>query len=99
MSSNGSAIGHSPLFWAYRHRVTQAQKKNLDRHAGLNFPCAPCGDAFRAIMTLIAQEYAMSVAEQHAGKPLSPHKKAPPFDWQDPLDLEGQLTEDERMVR
>jgi glutaryl-CoA dehydrogenase len=41
----------------------------------------------------------MSVAEQHAGKPLSPHKKAPPFDWQDPLDLEGQLTEEERMVR
>jgi glutaryl-CoA dehydrogenase len=78
---------------------TQAQKKDLDRHAGLNFPCAPCGEASRAIMTLRAQEYAMSVAEQHAGKPLSAHKKAPPFDWQDPLDLEGQLTEDERMVR
>ncbi|MFZ4734430.1 MAG: acyl-CoA dehydrogenase [Bradymonadia bacterium] len=26
-------------------------------------------------------------------------RKSPKFDWQDPLDLEGQLTEDERMVR
>ena len=39
------------------------------------------------------------VAEKRDTKATSPHKKAPPFDWQDPLDLEGQLSEEERMVR
>jgi len=27
------------------------------------------------------------------------HGHAPPFDWQDPLELDGELTEEERMVR
>jgi glutaryl-CoA dehydrogenase len=37
--------------------------------------------------------------EKRDTKAASPHKKAPPFNWEDPLDFEGQLTEDERMVR
>ena len=37
--------------------------------------------------------------EKRDTKAASPHKKAPPFNWEDPLDLEGELTEDERMVR
>ena len=40
----------------------------------------------------------MSVAEQHVGKPTISLKDAD-FVWEDPLDLEGQLTEEERMVR
>src|SRR5438132_14090662 len=40
----------------------------------------------------------MSVAEQHTGKPTISLKDAD-FNWEDPLDLEGQLTEEERMVR
>src|SRR3984893_8822860 len=40
----------------------------------------------------------MSVAEQHVGKPAISLKDAD-FVWEDPLDLESQLTEDERMVR
>jgi glutaryl-CoA dehydrogenase len=40
----------------------------------------------------------MSVAEQHVGKPAISLKDAD-FVWEDPLDLEGQLTEEERMVR
>jgi len=37
-------------------------------------------------------------AEKRPDKPLRA-KAAAEFDWQDPLDLEGELTEDERMVR
>jgi glutaryl-CoA dehydrogenase len=40
----------------------------------------------------------MSVAEQHVGKPAISLKDAD-FVWEDPLDLESQLTEEERMVR
>src|ERR1043166_5275931 len=40
----------------------------------------------------------MSVAEQHTGKPAISLKDAD-FNWEDPLDLEGELTEEERMVR
>src|SRR5437868_10753034 len=40
----------------------------------------------------------MSVAESHVGKPAISLKDAD-FVWEDPLDLEGQLTEEERMVR
>src|SRR6266536_2559898 len=40
----------------------------------------------------------MSVAEQHTGKPAISLKDAD-FNWEDPLDLEGQLSEEERMVR
>ena len=40
----------------------------------------------------------MSVAEQHTGKPAISLKDAD-FVWEDPLDLESQLTEEERMVR
>src|SRR4026208_1565210 len=40
----------------------------------------------------------MSVAEQHVGKPAISLKDAD-FNWEDPLDLEGELTEEERMVR
>src|SRR3954452_1766520 len=40
----------------------------------------------------------MSVAEQHTGKPAISLKDAD-FNWEDPLDLEGELSEEERMVR
>ena len=40
----------------------------------------------------------MSVAEQHVGKPAVSLKDSD-FNWEDPLDLESQLTEEERMVR
>src|SRR5436305_3372947 len=40
----------------------------------------------------------MSVAEQHSGKPAISLKDAD-FNWEDPLDLEGELSEEERMVR
>ena len=40
----------------------------------------------------------MSVAEQHTGKPAISLKDAD-FVWEDPLNLESQLTEEERMVR
>jgi glutaryl-CoA dehydrogenase len=41
-------------------------------------------------------------AEKHPDKPVRPKADAKPaaeFDWEDPLDLEGDLSEDERMVR
>ncbi len=37
--------------------------------------------------------------EKHETKAAAPLKKAPPFNWEDPLDLDGQLTDEERMVR
>jgi glutaryl-CoA dehydrogenase len=40
----------------------------------------------------------MSVAESHVGKPAISLKDAD-FNWEDPLDLEGELSEEERMVR
>src|SRR6185436_10601612 len=40
----------------------------------------------------------MSVAEQHTGKPAISLKDAD-FNWEDPLDLEGELSSEERMVR
>src|SRR4026209_2516035 len=40
----------------------------------------------------------MSVAEQHTGKPAISLKDAD-FSWEDSLDLEGELAEEERMVR
>src|SRR5438046_4686668 len=40
----------------------------------------------------------MSVAEQHVGKPAISLKDAD-FNWEDPLDLESGLTQEERMVR
>jgi glutaryl-CoA dehydrogenase len=40
----------------------------------------------------------MSVAEQHVGKPAVSLKDAD-FNWEDPLDLESELSEEERMVR
>src|SRR5262252_11228488 len=40
----------------------------------------------------------MSVAEQHVGKPAISLKDAD-FNWEDPLDLEGELSAEERMVR
>src|ERR687884_313680 len=40
----------------------------------------------------------MSVAEQHVGKPAVSLKDAD-FKWEDPLDLEGELSQEERMVR
>src|SRR5881227_3744264 len=40
----------------------------------------------------------MSVAEQHVGQPAVSLKDSD-FNWEDPLDLEGELTQEERMVR
>src|SRR5438270_10808891 len=40
----------------------------------------------------------MLVAEQQSGKPAISLKDAD-FNWEDPLDLEGELSEEERMVR
>src|SRR4051812_36155748 len=40
----------------------------------------------------------MSVAEQHVGKPAISLKDAD-FNWEDPLDLESELSQEERMVR
>src|SRR5256885_13930273 len=40
----------------------------------------------------------MSVAEQHVGKPAISLKDAD-FNWEDPLDLESGLTQEERMGR
>ncbi|HEX2652069.1 MAG TPA: acyl-CoA dehydrogenase family protein, partial [Xanthobacteraceae bacterium] len=37
-------------------------------------------------------------AEKRAEKPAAPAKDAP-FNWEDPLDFEGELSEEERMVR
>src|SRR5215475_15214891 len=37
-------------------------------------------------------------AEKHAGA-AAPARDDAPFNWEDPLDLEGELTEEERMVR
>src|SRR6201997_4505779 len=37
-------------------------------------------------------------AERHAGS-AAPVRDDAPFNWEDPLDLEGELSEDERMVR
>ena len=34
-----------------------------------------------------------------ARKLQSPKSSAPAFNWEDPLDLESQLTEEERMIR
>src|SRR5258708_2084281 len=48
--------------------------------------------------TTAVEEHAMSVAESHVGKPAISLKDAD-FVWEDPLDLESQLTEEERMVR
>ena len=41
----------------------------------------------------------MSHAAQKHDAPTAPAKEAADFNWEDPLDLEGELTEDERMVR
>jgi len=49
-------------------------------------------------MTPEHKEHPMSVAEQHVGKPAVSLKDSD-FNWEDPLDLESQLTEEERMVR
>src|SRR5246500_2539796 len=38
------------------------------------------------------------VAEKHAGS-AAPVRDDAPFNWEDPLDLEGELSEEERMVR
>jgi len=38
-------------------------------------------------------------AERHARASAAPVKDDAPFNWEDPLDLEGELTEEERMVR
>jgi glutaryl-CoA dehydrogenase len=38
-------------------------------------------------------------AETREGKATAPAKEAAHFDWEDPLDLDGELTEEERMVR
>src|SRR5246127_5888667 len=38
------------------------------------------------------------VAEKHAGS-AAPVRDDAPFNWEDPLDLESELTEEERMVR
>ena len=38
------------------------------------------------------------LAEKSPGKPAVSLKDSD-FDWEDPLDLEGELTEEERMVR
>src|ERR1041384_8792254 len=40
----------------------------------------------------------MSVAEQHTGKPAISLKDAD-FNWEDPLELENELSAEERMVR
>src|SRR5512133_1568006 len=46
-----------------------------------------------------AREHAMSqTAEQREHRPPPPLKESA-FNWEDPLDLEGELTEEERMVR
>jgi glutaryl-CoA dehydrogenase len=37
--------------------------------------------------------------EKQETKAAAPPKKTPPFNWEDPLDLDGQLTDEERMVR
>jgi len=39
------------------------------------------------------------VAEKPAGRPGAAAREGAAFDWEDPLDLEGELTEEERMVR
>jgi glutaryl-CoA dehydrogenase len=38
-------------------------------------------------------------AEKRAREPAAPVKDDAPFNWEDPLDLESELTEEERMVR
>src|SRR5438477_3707718 len=38
-------------------------------------------------------------AEKRAHEPAAPLKDDAAFNWEDPLDLEGELTEEERMVR
>jgi glutaryl-CoA dehydrogenase len=38
-------------------------------------------------------------AEKHARDSVAPVRDDAPFNWEDPLDLESELTEDERMVR
>src|SRR6201987_4609825 len=38
-------------------------------------------------------------AERHARGFAAPVKDDAPFNWEDPLDLEGELSEEERMVR
>jgi glutaryl-CoA dehydrogenase len=38
-------------------------------------------------------------AEKHAREPAAPVREDAPFNWEDPLDLESELSEDERMVR
>src|SRR5437773_10165025 len=40
----------------------------------------------------------MSLAEKRTPHPAAPAKE-PPFNWEDPLDFEGELSEEERMVR
>jgi glutaryl-CoA dehydrogenase len=47
------------------------------------------------IMATIAEKSAKSEKRETKG----PRRAEAAFDWQDPLDLEGELTEDERMVR
>ncbi|MBO0757682.1 MAG: acyl-CoA dehydrogenase family protein, partial [Bradyrhizobiaceae bacterium] len=46
-------------------------------------------------MTAIAKNAAKHAAQTHE----TPKAKDVSFNWEDPLDLEGELTEDERMVR
>jgi glutaryl-CoA dehydrogenase len=38
-------------------------------------------------------------AEKHAREPAAPVREDAPFNWEDPLDLESELSEEERMVR
>jgi glutaryl-CoA dehydrogenase len=50
-------------------------------------------------MTAIAKNADKSAAKHAAQKHEPPKAKDVSFNWEDPLDLEGELTEDERMVR
>jgi glutaryl-CoA dehydrogenase len=50
-------------------------------------------------MTAIAKNADKSAAKHAAQKHDTPRAKDVTFNWEDPLDLEGELTEDERMVR
>src|SRR5476649_985489 len=57
-----------------------------------------CRQSERTTPQYVEGEQIMSqAAEKHEGMPKMLKDAA--FTWEDPLDLEGQLTEDERMVR
>src|SRR6201981_1910941 len=59
----------------------------------------PCAEREQQKGTPEPREHAMpQTAETRTHRP-APHREDAAFNWQDPLDFEGELTEEERMVR